>query len=284
MVEITLPDGAKRQYDGATSGMDIALSISPGLAKKALAVTVNGQAWDLTREITTDSDVAIIVRDKGAAEALDIIRHDCAHVLAEAVQELFPGTQVTIGPNIENGFFYDFYRAEPFTTEDLEVIEAKMHEIIARDEPFQRQVMDRNQAIEFFKAKDEQFKVELIQDLPEGETITLYSQGDWIDLCRGPHAPTTGKVGKAFKLLSVAGAYWRGDSNREQLQRIYGTAFEDPKSLRAHLTMLEEAAKRDHRKLGKELDLFHMRPFPHAGRGARRGILAPQGLADLHRA
>ena len=265
MVEITLPDGAKRQYDGATSGMDIALSISPGLAKKALAVIVNGQAWDLSREITEDSEVAIIVRDKGADDALEIIRHDCAHVLAEAVQELFPGTQVTIGPNIENGFFYDFYREEPFTTEDLEVIEAKMHEIIARDEPFTRQVMDRNEAIEFFRAKGEQFKVELIQDLPESETITLYSQGDWIDLCRGPHAPTTGKVGKAFKLLSVAGAYWRGDSNREQLQRIYGTAFEDPKALRAHLTMLEEAAKRDHRKLGKELDLFHMQEEARGG-------------------
>ena len=265
MVEITLPDGAKRQYDGSTSGMDIATSISPGLAKKALAVTVNGQAWDLSREITEDSEVAIIVRDKGTEEALEIIRHDCAHVLAEAVQELFPGTQVTIGPNIENGFFYDFYRADPFTTEDLEVIETKMHEIIARDEAFERQVMDRDAAIEFFKAKGEQFKVELIQDLPQGETITLYSQGDWIDLCRGPHAPTTGKVGKAFKLLSVAGAYWRGDSNREQLQRIYGTAFEDPKSLRAHLTMLEEAAKRDHRKLGKELDLFHMQEEARGG-------------------
>ena len=186
MVEITLPDGAKRQYDGSTSGMDIATSISPGLAKKALAVTVNGQAWDLSREITEDSEVAIIVRDKGTEEALEIIRHDCAHVLAEAVQELFPGTQVTIGPNIENGFFYDFYRADPFTTEDLEVIETKMHEIIARDEAFERQVMDRDAAIEFFKAKGEQFKVELIQDLPQGETITLYSQGDWIDLCRGP--------------------------------------------------------------------------------------------------
>ena len=160
MVEITLPDGAKRQYDGSTSGMDIATSISPGLAKKALAVTVNGQAWDLSREITEDSEVSIIVRDKGTEEALEIIRHDCAHVLAEAVQELFPGTQVTIGPNIENGFFYDFYRADPFTTEDLEVIETKMHEIIARDEAFERQVMDHDAAIEFFKAKGEQFKVD----------------------------------------------------------------------------------------------------------------------------
>jgi len=265
MVEITLPDGAKRQYDGPTTGMDVALSISPGLAKKALAVTVDGQTWDLDREITEDASLSIIVRDKGSDEALEIIRHDCAHVLAEAVQELFPGTQVTIGPTIENGFYYDFYCDEPFTTDDLEVIEAKMHEVIARNAPFKRQVVSRDEAIALFKAKGEQFKVELIEDLPESETITLYTQGDWIDLCRGPHAPSTGMVGKAFKLLSVAGAYWRGDSSRQQLQRIYGTAFEDPKALRVHLTQLEEAAKRDHRKLGKELGLFHLQEEARGG-------------------
>ena len=265
MVEITLPDGAKRQFDGPTTGMNVALAISPGLAKKALAVIVDGQIWDLDRDITADATLSIIVRDKGSIEALEIIRHDCAHVLAEAVQELFPGTQVTIGPTIENGFYYDFFRDEPFTTDDLEVIEAKMHEVIARDAPFHRQVVSRDEAIALFTAKGEQFKVELIEDLPESETITLYAQGDWVDLCRGPHAPSTGMVGKAFKLLSVAGAYWRGDSSRQQLQRIYGTAFEDPKALRAHLTQLEEAAKRDHRKLGKELGLFHLQEEARGG-------------------
>ena len=223
-----------------------------------MAIKIDGELTDLSQPITTDASVEIIVRGKGNEDALELIRHDCAHVLAEAVQSLFPGTQVTIGPSIENGFYYDFYRKEPFTPEDLEKIEKRMAEIIAKNEPFVRSVVSREEAIELFKSKGEEFKVELIQDLGEDQTITLYSQGDWIDLCRGPHAPSTSFVGKSFKLMSLAGAYWRGDSNREQLQRIYGTAWEDSKQLKAYLHMLEEAAKRDHRKLGREMDLFHL--------------------------
>jgi len=258
MVAITLPDGAVRQFENAVTGMEVAKSISEGLAKKAMAIKVNGDAWDLSREITQDADVAIIVRDKADPEALEIIRHDCAHVLAEAVQELFPGTQVSIGPAIENGFYYDFYRSEPFRPEDLEIIEAKMAEIIDRGESFTREVWSRETAIAHFSEQDEKFKVELVQDLPEDETITIYKQGTWTDLCRGPHAPTTKYIGKAFKLQRVSGAYWRGDSNREQMQRIYGTAWENPKQLKAYLLQLEEAAKRDHRKLGREMELFHI--------------------------
>lgn len=258
MVAITLPDGAVRQFENAVTGMEVATSISEGLAKKAMAIKVNGDAWDLSREITQDADVAIIVRDKADPEALEIIRHDCAHVLAEAVQELFPGTQVSIGPAIENGFYYDFYRSEPFRPEDLEIIEAKMAEIIDRGESFTREVWSRETAIAHFSEQDEKFKVELVQDLPEDETITIYKQGTWTDLCRGPHAPTTKYIGKAFKLQRVSGAYWRGDSNREQMQRIYGTAWENPKQLKAYLLQLEEAAKRDHRKLGREMELFHI--------------------------
>ena len=258
MVAITLPDGAVRQYENAVTGMEVAASISEGLAKKAMAVKVNGEAWDLSRQITEDADVAIIVRDKADPEALEIIRHDCAHVLAEAVQELFPGTQVSIGPAIENGFYYDFYRDEPFRPEDLETIETKMAEIIDRGESFTREVWDRETAIAHFSEQGEKFKVELVQDLPQDETITIYKQGTWTDLCRGPHAPTTKYIGKAFKLQRVSGAYWRGDSKREQMQRIYGTAWENPKQLKAYLLQLEEAAKRDHRKLGREMELFHI--------------------------
>lgn len=258
MVAITLPDGAVRQFENAVTGMEVATSISEGLAKKAMAVKVNGEAWDLSRQITEDAEVAIIVRDKADPEALEIIRHDCAHVLAEAVQELFPGTQVSIGPAIENGFYYDFYRDEPFRPEDLETIEAKMAEIIDRGESFTREVWDRETAIAHFSEQGEKFKVELVQDLPQDETITIYKQGTWTDLCRGPHAPTTKYIGKAFKLQRVSGAYWRGDSKREQMQRIYGTAWENPKQLKAYLMQLEEAAKRDHRKLGREMELFHI--------------------------
>ena len=258
MVAITLPDGAVRQFENAVTGMEVATSISEGLAKKAMAVKVNGEAWDLNRQITEDAEVAIIVRDKADPEALEIIRHDCAHVLAEAVQELFPGTQVSIGPAIENGFYYDFYRDEPFRPEDLETIEAKMAEIIDRGESFTREVWDRETAIAHFSEQGEKFKVELVQDLPQDETITIYKQGTWTDLCRGPHAPTTKYIGKAFKLQRVSGAYWRGDSKREQMQRIYGTAWENPKQLKAYLMQLEEAAKRDHRKLGREMELFHI--------------------------
>ena len=258
MVDIRLPDDSVRTYPGSVTGMEVAESISPGLAKKALIVKVDGKETDLSVPITQDASLEIVVRDKGNPDALALLRHDCAHVLAEAAQDVFPGTQVTIGPSIENGFYYDFYRTEPFTPEDLEKIEKRMHEIIARNDPFERQVVSREDAIALFKSKGEDFKVELIEDLPESEEISLYTQGDWIDLCRGPHAPTTGHVGKAFKLMSVAGAYWRGDSSKAQLQRIYGTCWEDNKQLKAYLHMLEEAAKRDHRKLGREMDLFHL--------------------------
>ncbi len=258
MVDIRLPDESVRSYPGPVTGKEVAESISPGLAKKALIIKIDGEDTDLSVPITQDASVEIIVRDKGNPEALALLRHDCAHVLAEAAQDVFPGTQVTIGPSIDNGFYYDFYRKEPFTPDDLEKIEKRMHEIIARNDPFERSVVSREDAIALFKSKGEDFKVELIEDLGEDQEISLYTQGDWIDLCRGPHAPTTGHVGKSFKLMSVAGAYWRGDSNKAQLQRIYGTCWEDKKQLKAYLHMLEEAAKRDHRKLGREMDLFHL--------------------------
>ena len=255
-VVITLPDGKKLTFENAVTGLDIAKQIGPGLAKAALAVKQDGVLIDLQREIKKDSQVAIVTRKD--AEALELIRHDCAHVLAEAVQQLFPGTQVTIGPNIENGFFYDFARDTPFTTEDFTKIEAKMREIIAKNEPFVREVWSRNDAIKHFKSIGENYKAEIIADLPESEEISIYRQGKWYDLCRGPHLPTTGAVGGAFKLMKVAGAYWRGDSKNAMLTRIYGTAWRDQKELDAHLLMIEEAEKRDHRKIGKEMDLFHL--------------------------
>ena len=255
-VVLTLPDGTERSYEGQVTGATLAADIGPGLAKAALSIMVNGEEWDLSRAIETDAEVAIITRKSD--EALDILRHDCAHVLAEAVQELFPKTQVTIGPNIEDGFFYDFARDKPFTEEDLATIEKKMHEIIERDEPITREVWDRNEAIKVFKDKGEHYKAEIIEDLPEGEPITVYRQGNWFDLCRGPHLPSTGKVGDAFKLMKVAGAYWRGDSQNAMLTRIYGTCWRDKKELKEYLFKLEEAAKRDHRKLGREMDLFHL--------------------------
>lgn len=256
MVAITLPDGSERKFDGSVTGAELAADIGPGLAKAALAVRVDGEMKDLSAAIETDAEVAIITsKDE---DALELIRHDAAHVMAEAVQALYPGTQVTIGPAIENGFYYDFARDDPFTPDDLEKIEAKMAEIIDRNEPFEREVWDRDEAITTFKDKGEAYKAELIETLPEGEEIGIYRQGEWFDLCRGPHLPSTGKVGKAFKLMKLAGAYWRGDSNNAMLQRIYGTAWADKKQLEQHLHMLEEAEKRDHRRLGREMDLFHL--------------------------
>ena len=260
MVTLTLPDGSARSFEGIPTGLTLAQDISEGLAKVSLAIKVNGQLQDLDQPIKHDASVELITRGKGTPEALEIIRHDCAHVLAEAVQALFPDTQVSIGPAIENGFYYDFFRLDggTFNEADFPSIEAKMREIIAAGAPFQRKEVSRSEALVLFEAQNEPFKVELVQDLPEDEIITLYSQGEWTDLCRGPHAATTASVGKYFKLMSVAGAYWRGDVTRPQMQRIYGIAFEDKKQLNAHLTMLEEAAKRDHRKLGREMGLFHM--------------------------
>jgi threonyl-tRNA synthetase len=256
MPAITLPDGSVRHFDGPVTGTTVAAAIGPGLAKAALAMEVNGQLQDLGREIAEDARLRFITRRD--PEALDLIRHDCAHVLAEAVQELFPGTQVTIGPSIENGFYYDFARNEPFTPEDFPAIEAKMREIIARNAAFERIVTTRHEAMALFEAKGEKYKVELIRDLPRGETITLYRQGEWVDLCRGPHMRSTGDVGDAFRLMKVAGAYWRGDHRNAMLSRIYGTAWRDRKELDAYLTQIEEAEKRDHRKIGREMGLFHL--------------------------
>jgi threonyl-tRNA synthetase len=256
MPAITLPDGSLRSFDGPVTGTQVAAAIGPGLAKAALAMQVNGALQDLSRPIEADAAVRFITRKD--PEALEMIRHDAAHVLAEAVQELFPGTQVTIGPSIENGFYYDFARNEPFTPEDFAAIEAKMREIIARNAGFERIVTSRHEAIALFSEKGERYKVELIEALPQGETITLYKQGDWIDLCRGPHMRGTGDVGTAFKLMKVAGAYWRGDHRNAMLSRIYGTAWRDQKELDAYLHQLEEAEKRDHRKIGKEMGLFHL--------------------------
>ncbi len=256
MVALTLPDGSVRRYDAPVSGAQLAADIGPGLAKAAIAVRVNGELTDLTRPIERDAQIAIVTR-KDEADALELIRHDAAHVMAEAVQELYPNTQVTIGPTIENGFYYDFARDEPFTPEDLEKIEKRMHEIVDRDEPLVREVWNRDEAVEFFQKKGENYKAEIIAGIPSEQDIRLYRQGEFIDLCRGPHLPSTGKLGHAFKLMSVAGAYWRGDSRNQMLQRIYGTAWRDEKELKEHLHRLEEAEKRDHRRLGREMGLFH---------------------------
>lgn len=256
MPAITLPDGSVRQFDAPVTGTDVAAAIGPGLARAAMVMKLNGKLVDISTTIADDANVAFITRRD--ADALEMIRHDAAHVMAEAVQELFPGTQVTIGPSIENGFYYDFARNDPFTPEDFPAIEAKMREIIARNAPFVRQVMDREQAISFFQAKGEKYKAELIQDLPRTDEISLYTQGGWIDLCRGPHLRGTGDVGTAFKLMKVAGAYWRGDHRNAMLSRIYGTAWRDQKELDAYLHMLEEAERRDHRRIGKDMSLFHI--------------------------
>ncbi|MFG1392901.1 threonine--tRNA ligase [Xanthobacter agilis] len=255
MISLTFPDGAQRAYAAGTSGADIAAQISKSLAKKAIAVTLDGQLADLAEPISRDAKIEIVTRDD--SRALEMIRHDCAHVLAEAVQSIWPGTQVTIGPVIENGFYYDFARNEPFTTEDLPVIEAKMREIIARDRPFTKEVWTRDEAKRVFGEMGENYKVELVNAIPADQDVKIYKQGEWFDLCRGPHLPSTGKIGNAFKLMKVAGAYWRGDSNNPMLTRIYGTAWQDEKELAAYIHRLEEAEKRDHRRLGREMDLFH---------------------------
>ncbi len=255
MISLTLPDGSVREYDEGVTPADVAASISKSLSKKAMIARVDGKLTDMAQPLTHDASIAIITRDD--EQALEIIRHDAAHVLAEAVQELFPGTQVTIGPVIENGFYYDFWREEPFTPDDFEAIEAKMREIIQRNDPFTCEVWSRDQAKDFFEKRGEGFKVELVDAIPEDQDVKIYRQGAWLDLCRGPHGVSTGQVGTAFKILKLAGAYWRGDSNRPMLQRIYATAFANDNDLKAHLHMLEEAEKRDHRRLGREMDLFH---------------------------
>lgn len=254
-VSLTFPDGSVREYDAAMTGAALAESISKSLAKKAVAYAVDGTLRDLSDPLGASGKVEIVTRDD--PRALELIRHDTAHVLAEAVQELWPGTQVTIGPVIENGFYYDFARNEPFTPEDFPVIEKKMREIIGRNRPFTREVWDRDRAKQVFRDKGEAYKVELIDAIPEGQDLKIYYQGDWFDLCRGPHMASTGQIGNAFKLMKVAGAYWRGDSNNPMLTRIYGTAWADQAQLDQYLHMLEEAEKRDHRRLGREMDLFH---------------------------
>jgi threonyl-tRNA synthetase len=263
MIKITLPDGAVREYAAPVSGAGLAADISRSLAKRAVALRVNDVVMDLSTLLETDCRAALLTADDPAA--LEILRHDCAHVLAEAVKELYPETQITIGPVIEHGFFYDFSRPTPFSLEDLEKIEARMREIVDRDEPITREVWDREKAVAFFRSIGEEYKAEIIAAIPANEPVAIYRQGGWQDLCRGPHLPSTGKLGKAFKLTKLAGAYWRGDSNNEMLQRIYGVCFASEKELQAHLTMLEEAEKRDHRRLGRELDLFH---FQEEGPGA----------------
>ncbi len=255
MPKITLPDGSERQFDAALSGADVAACIGAGLAKAAVAVRVDGELWDLSRPIEDDAVLEILTRDSD--DGLELLRHDAAHVLAEAVKELWPDTQVTIGPAIENGFYYDFAREEAFTDADLASIEARMKEIVDRDEPIEREVWERDKAADFFRGIGEEYKAEIIESIPSEEDLTLYRQGNFIDLCRGPHLPSTAKLGKAFKLTHVSGAYWRGDSNNQMLQRVYGTAWSNEKQLRQYLHMLEEAEKRDHRRLGRVMDLFH---------------------------
>jgi len=257
MSNITLPDGKKLDFKGSITGLKIAEKISKSLMKQALIMSVDGELKDLEHKISKDSSVKIFTsKDK---EGLDTIRHDTAHILAMAVQEIFPGTQVTIGPVIEDGFYYDFARKEPFTNEDLEKIEKKMKEIVDRDEKTYREVWKRNYAIEHFKKNGEIYKAEIIKSIPENEEVSIYFHGEWHDLCRGPHLTSTGKIGKYFKLTKVSGAYWRGDSNNEMLQRVYGTSWSTQKELEEYLKRIEEAEKRDHRKLGKEMDLFHFR-------------------------
>src|SRR5215831_10110974 len=255
MVALTFPDGARRDYPQGITGYDVAKGISPSLAKRTVAMALDNALADLTDPIERDAKIEFLTRDD--PRSLELIRHDCAHVLAEAVQTLWPSTQVTIGPVIENGFYYDFYRNEPFTPDDFAAIEEKMREIIARDKPFTKEVWSRDEAKRVFRDKGELFKVELVGAIPAGEPLKIYKQGEWFDLCRGPHMTSTGKIGGAFKLMKVAGAYWRGDPKREMLSRIYGTAFAGQEQLDAHLKQIEEAEKRDHRRLGREMDFFH---------------------------
>jgi threonyl-tRNA synthetase len=255
MITLTFPDGAQRQYESGITGREIVEGIAKSLAKRTVAMALDGTVADLADPITKDAKIEFLNRED--PRALELIRHDAAHVLAEAVQELFPGTQVTIGPVIENGFYYDFARNEPFTPEDFPAIEAKMREIVARDKPFTKEVWSRDKAKQVFKEKGEAYKVELVDAIPEGQDLKIYSQGDWFDLCRGPHMTSTGKIGNAFKLMKVAGAYWRGDSKNAMLTRIYATAWANQEDLDNYIRQLEEAEKRDHRRLGREMDLFH---------------------------
>ena len=255
LVALTFPDGARRDYPKGTTGLDVAKAISPSLAKRTVAMALDGALADLSDPIDRDAKIEFVNRDD--PRALELIRHDAAHVLAEAVQSLWPGTQVTIGPVIENGFYYDFFRNQPFTPEDFPAIEKRMREIVARDKPFTKEVWSRDETKRVFRDKGELFKVELVDAIPDDQQIKIYKQGDWFDLCRGPHMTSTGKVGNAFKLMKVAGAYWRGDARNPMLTRIYGTAFAKPEQLDAYLKQLEEAEKRDHRRLGREMDLFH---------------------------
>jgi threonyl-tRNA synthetase len=255
MVAITLPDGSVRRFDGPVAGADIAAAIGPGLAKAALAIKVDGALKDLSLPIERDARIEIVTRTHPAA--LELLRHDCAHVLAEAVQELYPGTQITFGPATDNGFYYDFVRSEPFSTDDFAKIEAKMREIVERDEKITREVWSRDEAARWFGEHGEKYKAEWVHEIPGGEEISVYRQGNWLDMCTGPHLPSTGKLGKAFKLMKISGAYWRGDAKNAQLQRIYGTCWPDDKQLAAYLHQLEEAEKRDHRRIGKEMNLFH---------------------------
>ncbi len=256
MIKITLPDGAVREYQSGITGMDIAKDISTSLAKACVGIKINGEVCDLSLPINDNASIGLVKRDD--EDALEMIRHDAAHVMAEAVQTLFPGTQVTIGPSIENGFYYDFARKEPFSENDFSAIEKQMRKIIERNSLFEREIWSREEAIKYFIEKGEMYKAELINDLPETEDIKIYKQGEWLDLCRGPHMPSTKHIGSAFKLMKVAGAYWRGNSDNAMLTRIYGTAWRNQKELDAYLTMLEEAEARDHRKLGREMDLFHL--------------------------
>ncbi len=255
MVALTFPDGARREYPSGTTGLDIAKGISPSLAKRTVAMALDGAVTDLADPVERDAKIEFLNRED--PRALELIRHDAAHIMAEAVQSLWPGTQVTIGPVIENGFYYDFFRNQPFTLEDLPVIEKKMKEIVARDKPFTKEIWSREQTKKTFRDMGENFKVELVDAIPEDQQIKIYKQGDWFDLCRGPHMTSVGKVGNAFKLMKVAGAYWRGDSKNPMLTRIYGTAFAKQEELDAYLKQIEEAEKRDHRRLGREMDLFH---------------------------
>ena len=255
-IALTMPDGSVRPFARGGTGADLAAAISRSLAKRAVAVRVDGALRDLLEPLTEDAAVEIVTRDD--PDGLDLIRHDAAHALAEAAKELYPEVQITIGPVIENGFYYDFSRAEPFTPDDLALLEQRMREIVDRDEPIAREVWDRDEAARFFESEGEHYKAEIIRSIPSAEPITLYRQGGFLDLCRGPHLPSTGRLGKAFKLMSVAGAYWRGDHRNEMLQRIYGTAWRDEKELRAYLERLEEAERRDHRRIGREMGLFHL--------------------------
>ena len=263
MYKYILLDGSQREFNKQITGLELAKSISDSLTKKIIAIKINNELSDLNDLLPNNSKIELIT--KSHAEALSLIRHDCAHVLAEAVQTIFPNTQVTIGPVIENGFYYDFFREESFKPEDLSVIEKKMHEIISRNERFEKKEVSRDEAIKIFQEKGEEYKVELIKDIPENDSIKIYSQGTWFDLCRGPHMSSTGQIGKAFKLMKIAGAYWRGDSKNVMLQRIYATAWTNMDELNSYINMLEEAEKRDHRKLGREMDLYH---FQEEGPGS----------------